>query len=1294
MAALCGCKIAACFLTFTGLLWTTNAAFTDFEDYLAQYAAERPEHSLRLLPFGVKYHDNELTSSTLGDPSVDLAINFNIPFFGRHYDEIHMSIHGFASLGEEALYYLKSTQLPNIDFGVEGEMDPPMIAPYFAHHKLDNAGAMYSRVVDPSVGTDIEKEIAQGMLDTIYREVRWHVMGGRHALFTPTHAVILTWLDVPFFICFEPPCPTNTYQAIIVTDQKKTYTIFNYYETVWENGPSEKCSSLGLTDAEHQTCFSAQAGFNAGQGREFYSLPYSNTPDVIRLDTIGGTDGKPQPGKFIYEVDGMHIHRGGCVRQNISPEFPILPEVTPQSGPMMGGFEIHISGSCLDLGDSVKCRFGSQDGEFVDGFVVDELRAACLVPTLTQTGEVPVYVYLRGGTTPTYTVSLHIEHPEKWRNPVVLVDYADWMNIDAEQLSLTWNPELLERPSYSDSLPENNTIPEDLSVDITLFGYKEQEVDGVMEIEWRKLHILAEDISNSGSFAFSPINHRCMEEADGDCDWHVGSIKVSTRHTIDTLPEFSRGMWSRPTPIAWHVNDALESAFGEDWGFAKCKAWKEETAVADWIPELQPCPCTFAQAYTDLSGYILGADCEPGTPCPLQPSAAACFVSTKPTPSGAASRCCYNTEGNLLYSGDSTEGSFSETTHPDGIHPYGVSGKIPSLSNWIFDKLPFLWCCKWAVDKSECLDQFMAKRPTPPCLQHEKPAHATAYGDPHLITFDGYEYTFNGRGEFVLLSAENPEQNAAINVQARMESPGFLEAEGEIKATIITAVSMTAAALGGNHGDVPTVDIHLNPSNSPQRLSVYVNGEYQDFYSQDIYSKEYFGTGEKANVRAVIRKNPPIEPMSGPNNFTVTYSNGVAVTVAQVNGVMHITASIPMIFYEKTSGLFGKYNDDMADDLYTRTGERVESLTPQDIYQNFGKDWQVTAAESIFTYMAKMDHAYFQDATFLPNFDPEFPNVPGINITEADIQRECGENFMCRFDYMATLNAAVGGASMEAQSWAMQLNTMSEPVVTCGRPEVSNGVMTVTHYLAGGEVEFTGCIHGYILQGEGQYMCSQNGEWQPEMDTRCKSQADIDKEKATLAAAIAVPITLLVLVALIGLAVFFVWKRKKDGESDDNKDSPPRKDPQMHAVHGLSRYPEPEEGSASRSQSTSSVGSVILTEDIHRQRPARPKENKQKLQRPDQNANGQVSYDNRAASMENLQQQPPATGYVPYGRPVYDNVAADISAEDHGSRPPPVPTIPPPPEEGYDNEAIDADSAYPPRGLYKGGYNPGSDTAV
>ncbi len=111
--------------------------------------------------------------------------------------------------------------------------------------------------------------------------------------------------------------------------------------------------------------------------------------------------------------------------------------------------------------------------------------------------------------------------------------------------------------------------------------------------------------------------------------------------------------------------------------------------------------------------YVVWKDC-------IQPMYDVCIYYRE---SGAASRCCYSKNGNLMYAGDSVSGSFSAKVHPDGIYPYGVAGRIPAMSHWIFDKLPYLWCCKWADDKSECIDHFMAKRPTPDCKKHQQTGH-------------------------------------------------------------------------------------------------------------------------------------------------------------------------------------------------------------------------------------------------------------------------------------------------------------------------------------------------------------------------------------------------------------------------------------------------------------------------------------------------------------------------------------------------------------------------------------------
>lgn len=63
---------------------------------------------------------------------------------------------------------------------------------------------------------------------------------------------------------------------------------------------------------------------------------------------------------------------------------------------------------------------------------------------------------------------------------------------------------------------------------------------------------------------------------------------------------------------------------------------------------------------------------------------------------------------------------------------------------------------------------------------------ATVFGDPHIITFDNVEYTFNGKGEFVLVQANQGSNK--LNVQGRFEQTPD-NVYGEVRATMLTAIA-------------------------------------------------------------------------------------------------------------------------------------------------------------------------------------------------------------------------------------------------------------------------------------------------------------------------------------------------------------------------------------------------------------------------------------------------------------------------------------------------------------------------
>ena len=60
---------------------------------------------------------------------------------------------------------------------------------------------------------------------------------------------------------------------------------------------------------------------------------------------------------------------------------------------------------------------------------------------------------------------------------------------------------------------------------------------------------------------------------------------------------------------------------------------------------------------------------------------------------------------------------------------------------------------------------------------------AIAIGDPHIVTFDQFTYTFNGKGEFVLIETDDD----SFTLQARMV-PAVDANNNNVAATVFSAV--------------------------------------------------------------------------------------------------------------------------------------------------------------------------------------------------------------------------------------------------------------------------------------------------------------------------------------------------------------------------------------------------------------------------------------------------------------------------------------------------------------------------
>lgn len=174
-----------------------------------------------------------------------------------------------------------------------------------------------------------------------------------------------------------------------------------------------------------------------------------------------------------------------------------------------------------------------------------------------------------------------------------------------------------------------------------------------------------------------------------------------------------------------------------------------------------------------------------------------------------------------MLSHDQQWGSSPSRSHKLGYLQFHDVNQVPSLSNWYYDLVPKFFCCLWQGGRSDGCDVLRTeRRPTEDCVSYQGPEVAGVFGDPHIITFDDAMYTFNGKGEFVLVRSNT--QNNRLDVQARFEQMPT-NAYGEVRATQLTSV-----VARGNLSTV--IEVRLRPPDAQWRYRLDVFADQRRIY--------------------------------------------------------------------------------------------------------------------------------------------------------------------------------------------------------------------------------------------------------------------------------------------------------------------------------------------------------------------------------------------------------------------------------------------------------------------------------
>ncbi|XP_054773314.2 sushi domain-containing protein 2-like [Lytechinus pictus] len=927
-------------------------------------------------PFGLTEGDRFMNIIDDGSTFRQL-ISVVFPFFDNNHYSLFVNTNGVISFLEQVTTYTPD-RFPLDD-------NRRLLTPFWADVDTRNGGAISYREV-LRFGQDDELFVeADAIIRSSFVEMRD---------FVSSWLYITTWDQVAFYGSRDDSI-RNSFQAVLVTDGRYSFAIFNYGDINWTTGEAsggDPSTGLGGTPA--------QVGFNAGDGVTYYSVPGSQTPAVVDIET---TSNIGVPGRWVFRTDNANIEGLECVTFGKISLFPLV-------GSMFGGTQVFINGPCFNSTSQIVCDF---DGIKTNGRLLSDKTAICISPTFYKVGRIPLLVSLDDGNNylfkGTYTLSSVEDVPDNVFSSVTESDQRE------SDFVITWGVGAMQRVN---------------TVDIVVYGYQEE----------RGIDFNGPLITLAQGVDYSLGTHRVVGLPYSEIGYEVGVIGI-----IDSATNYSRAiLWSKVHVLQW-----MNGFDTKKW----CRNWLDIEVENDdtFLNATPPCPCTFDQAQLDIGRFSPHPECdvdstEPNN-CIHKPQAMHCVRANLPSLKGGGQACCYDCKGVIINVFDFPGGGYSNRYHHGGVYPYEKIGKVPYMSHYVTDWLPWTYCCRFGEhDDSECKN-FARERPSQMCDNYRPPPPALGNGDPHIATLDSTMYTFNGHGEYTMMNAIN----GTFILQARTAP-----LSGIPLATVFIAVAV-------RYGDSDIIHVQTNER---RVLDAYVQqvGDEQNFTRIDFtQAPRWAFQGVSVTGRNITS-----------DGIIIAFDGGVGLTLKESEGAMSIFLVAPDSFRNQTQGLMGTWNGVSSDDFLTPQGNLLSpDLTTEQLHDQFGLQWEIDAQESLFFYETGTDHESVTDRNYRPIFEP----VTNPLLNPAQVEEVCGTNQFCIFDYQTTGSQSFAENSIEEFDQYEDAVDNRESFVSC--PTLSapaNGSAIVTTYVAGGVARFV-CDSGFEPSHMTNLTCQSNGTW-------------------------------------------------------------------------------------------------------------------------------------------------------------------------------------------------------------------------
>ncbi|XP_071145017.1 uncharacterized protein [Mytilus edulis] len=231
--------------------------------------------------FGEDVNDTMLYPNDDGSSTVQ-NISTTFEFFSVHRKQLFVNTNGLLSFFQSIRKYT-SEEFPKIGERI-------VLAPFWADIDTRRCGSTCSIWYRESTElVDISKATS---------EIRYFFPVMKH--FNASWTYIATWINVPFFGASSLGMnKRNTFQAVLITDNKSTFVIYNYNKIEWTTGTSSQGNADTGLDG-----IPAQVGFNMGDEIHYYSVEGSRQSEIINLPHLSNVK---YPGKFVFRVDLQDI---------------------------------------------------------------------------------------------------------------------------------------------------------------------------------------------------------------------------------------------------------------------------------------------------------------------------------------------------------------------------------------------------------------------------------------------------------------------------------------------------------------------------------------------------------------------------------------------------------------------------------------------------------------------------------------------------------------------------------------------------------------------------------------------------------------------------------------------------------------------------------------------------------------------------------------------------------------------------------------------------------------------------